>query len=241
LQLVRKTKDNGAVFHLNSNRSIEGILKIRKDIDFNGRVIFENGIGIYDPVTSFTQSSDFKEFDKQELSDYLKMRCFDTCFTDTDKLAEQPEELSDKLNQEKTTVFCEQTRVYTATLYPRRLNKNKKIETANLGRLASILMDHYYRDFDIIENNVYDNILMVPKGAEKGAALREIAEGSKIASFGDEQSDISMFIQSDICGCPANATERTKKEVSKRGGMITTHPYTMGALQFIRYVTEKVR
>jgi hydroxymethylpyrimidine pyrophosphatase-like HAD family hydrolase len=227
----------GASFHLNSNRSLESIIKVRRAVGFDGRIIFENGTGIWDPVEG-TKPSGFRPLDRRQLLMDIEDYGFECMFIDTDRYAEEAVRKRSGCVLPRRIAFCEKTRLYTSSIYPLRLPGNSKADPDDLDGLAAHLSRRYWDSYRITRNDVYMNLLMVPVLAEKGRQMSGSGEGSVVAAFGDEISDISMFRKSDICGCPANAVDDVKKEVVLRGGFIAPSPYTAGVCEFISYVLE---
>lgn len=222
---IRSLQGDGTKIHVNSNRSIASIESIRATLGFNGCVIYENGAGIYNPITKIKDGNGTRLFDKKMLTKVLNNAGFPTYFIDTDQ--EFPR------NIERTVVFCEKTREYSVTAYPR-----KEEEVSGINRIYSVLYDSFGATYDINKNQVYQNIILTLKKINKGCALKYFDGIS--ASFGDEVADISMFNKSDICGCPSNASEEVKKYVQKRGGFLACNPYTLGAREFMNYLEEQL-
>jgi len=237
-RIIGEAKQKGFVLNLNSNRSLEGILKIRDEFNLNGFIIYENGCGVFDPTSGVNESSSLPEINRNMLASHLKNSGFNAVFVNTDQLIKDSNRFLDFLQDGQVSVFCEASRKFSATLYPRKLTASNKVEVDSLDSILSLLSEKYKGEYTLIENYTYGNLSITLKQTEKGSNLDTIAKDMPIASFGDEIADISMFIKSDICGCPSNASEEVKLEVQKRKGYIAKSPYTQGACEFIRYLLD---
>jgi len=233
---IDNIKSKNFVLNLNSNRSLETIMKIRKDLDFNGVVIYENGIGIYNPKTEEKKSYGFTQINKDKIQKIINLNNYNCNFISTDKIIKYPESFAKQLSKE--TIFCEQSREYTMTLYPRKLEEGVVI-AGDLINIKNIMQENFPQ-YECSINYKYNNVLIIPLGAKKGSNLANLILNNNSASFGDEIADISMFEITQYCGCPLNAYEDVKKDVIKRNGMITNQKYTAGAFEFIKRIGELI-
>jgi hydroxymethylpyrimidine pyrophosphatase-like HAD family hydrolase len=228
----------GSRFHINSNRSLDNLLDIYRKFGFNGHIINENGIGVYNPNTLEMLDIGFKEVDKEALADNLSKYEFGNVeFIDTGVLITDPEKFTGHFVDTNRLCFCERTRKYTMTFYPRILENGKvSFELDMLKGMANLLAESY-PDFRIETGVDYGNVLMTPNKSSKGVGLRRIATNGRIFSFGDEIGDISMFDVSDFCGAPFNASDKVKNEVIKLKGYVSNQEFTRGAYDFLNHIT----
>lgn len=236
--IVTNAKNKGLTFNLNSNRSINSILNIRNEFLFNGKIIYENGIGLYDPDKNKKQKTEFKKIDKVNLENFLKLNKYDVIFLDTDIIVKDLDSVKKYSYDNTNFVFCEISREYTMTLYPRDLTSNE-VSIGDVPKLKEII-EQEYKDYKVNDNYFYNNIIMVPRNSNKGSLLKKISKNNIIASFGDEEADISMFKQSQFIGCPSNADEIVKEFVFEQKGFISKEKYTRGAMNYINYLLEKI-
>ncbi|MFH1500618.1 MAG: HAD hydrolase family protein [archaeon] len=233
-KLVRKTRslDGRVKFHLNSNRSLKGIRPIYDQIGFDGLIIFENGLGVYDPTLEKTVIEKGCPIDRERLSEILS-EVGRVSFIDTDQIFLNPDSV---LRQDPVEVYCEKTRVYTMTIYPRIVsNKGLQSTVSILNQVDSLVNGHYKTEYDISRSLDYFSVMLTPKTALKSGPMKEIATDSRIASFGDSAQDILMFKESapGLIGCPSNAHQEALDYVRRNKGFISELQYTAGTLDFI--------
>ncbi|MEK6916634.1 MAG: HAD family hydrolase [Nanoarchaeota archaeon] len=234
--LLERGKEKGMQFSINSNRSVEGMLEIYNTLGFNGVLIGEGGAFFYDPKTSATEFFG-KKFDRDRLFSILSYLTLNLSFVNTDDVIKSPEKFVQGYGQSEITIFLEQSRQYTMTLYPREVaDGTLKYNQTLLDSVASVVQPEF-PEVQIDTSMKYGNLLMTPKGLEKGSLLPRLE--AKIASFGDTEQDISMFVVSDYCGCPANASQGTKQTVAKLRGFVSDKSYTEGAYEFLEVMIDE--
>lgn len=239
LKKILSEAEGELTVHLNSNRSLSSLLKIWETIKTNGLLIYENGLGVYDPQKKELNEDESKAFPKAELLSIFGSHGVGVQFVDTDKLVTNSREFTSS----EPVVFCEKTRKYTATLYPRVNQKGiLQVDEDFILRVRNILESQYGLNYDITSSIGYGNILLTPKGALKSKPMRVIAGKNRIASFGDQVPDILMFRESDsgLIGCPGNAAPEVKRFVQEAGGFVCKKNYTAGCLDFLKYLYRKV-
>jgi len=232
---VIKGFEGGLRVHLNSNRSLKSLIGIWEMIQTEGVLIYENGLGVFDPKTNrFIQDSGGR-FCKVSLSKQLRSMGFKLQVIDTDRLITNPGEFTGN----GAIVFCEQSREYTATLYPRLMVEGvPQINGGLIEQVRDVLHEKYGREYNISTSSLYGNILMTPKSALKGQYMKTVAGDSFIASFGDQIPDILMFKESSpgLIGCPNNSSLEVKKFVREGGGTVSPKNYTSACLDFLKYL-----
>lgn len=222
--------------HLNSNRSLEHVIKIWQQLHFNGLLIYENGQGVYDPLKNILLDCSGKPFDKSRLRKSLEGYADDVFFIQTMKLIKHPELLSSDLSK---VVYCEETREFTATVYPRTIVDGiPSFDVNYYDRIFELLCDVYNSEYDITPEVAYGNIALTPKTSQKSRPFSKLFPGRRIASFGDNTADIAMFRGSSpgLFGCPANASVDVKGFVRENQGYLSANYYTQGALDFLNYL-----
>ena len=226
--------ENDCVFHINSNRSLDSLRKIRGMFGLNGKIISENGICFYDPIRGELRTGRaFSLFKRDKLVRLLAESNGEVLFTDTDKLPKTPEDLGMTSRKEGRVFFCEQGRKYTMTVYPREIRMNSFHCTDDLLNPTAVLLAEFFQEYKVEVGEKYGNILLVPHHADKGALIPQIAGRGIIYAFGDGEADVSMFRRAHVCGAPANASERVKDEVRSLDGRISSRAYTAGVHEFI--------
>jgi hydroxymethylpyrimidine pyrophosphatase-like HAD family hydrolase len=219
----------GARIHINSNRSLDSILKSTKDLNYNGLIIFENGCGIYNPQNKKTENTSFKKINKDLFSQLGEVR-----FMDTD-LLRNPDSFLGEVNDE-IIYFCHKDRIYTMTIYP-RVRKDLKLEVPFLDEIISRLNNILGDDFNYESSNTYGNIILTPKDSSKGAMMSLIIKNPS-ASFGDSIPDISMFEKTNYCGCPLNSQNEVLDYVKERKGFLGSEGYTKDAIKFLQEIKK---
>ncbi|MEI7719229.1 MAG: HAD hydrolase family protein [archaeon] len=240
LSATVKKYENIMRVHINSNRSLPSILNIWNKVGFAGLIVYENGQGVFDPVTNTDLNSSEKRISKRELASKLLSISDEVKFISTDKLIQNPADFS---SQKSKSIFCEESRDYTATVYPRiNLLGVPVIDWEFLNITEKLLEEHYGRDYEVCSSKIYCNVMLTPNHALKSNPMQKIAGNNLIASFGDENPDIKMFEESTpgLIGCPANASKKVQEFVSKKGGLVSKKEYTAGALDFLNYISKKI-
>lgn len=237
---INIAKNKGAIFSINSNRSIESMLKVYNELGLNGVLIGENGVFAYNPFTGEELQTGFPKMNREFLVSALREMFPVVEFINTDTLVKNPATFVDRFKGSPQAAFCEETRRYTMTVYPRMLNDEGTIAYSQdllqkIGSDIAVRMQGYSLEI----GGDYGNILLVPTGSNKGSLLNKIAEGDKIVSFGDGIGDISMFEVSDFCGVPANAKDSVKGAVQALGGIVTTNTFSEGVYEFIEKVIKR--
>jgi len=226
--------------HLNSNRSLQSMLKKWDELRFNGFLVYENGLGIYDPSTREDHSIG-TPIDREHLKRILLKMSDEVSFVSTDELVRTPERFQSDKERE---IYCEESRIFTATVYPRLIvDRVPTPDIMFLDEVRKRLVKEYGDKYDIPEfdGKSYFNILMNPRDALKSNPMRGLAGENRIASFGDNITDIEMFKKSDkgMIGCPANAVDDVKYFVVENNGFVADKEYTQGAIDFLDYLREK--
>lgn len=225
--------------NINSNRSLQNILDICNKLNFNGLLVYENGQGIFDPIRNIDFDSVGIAINRKELIDKLLKISDEVSFISTDELLRNPQGFS---SLKSKVIFCEKTRNFTATIYPRIIQDRVPIINLEfLKETEDFLMKKYGLGYNVRSSNVYGNVILTPHGALKSNPMQKIAKGNLIASFGDEFADTFMFKESTptLIGCPANASDEVKDFVNKNGGLVSNATYTAGVLNFLDYLNEK--
>ena len=137
--------------------------------------------------------------------------------------------------------YCEKSRIFTATVYPRVINQGIPTENDEFtSNVFERLKKVYGEKYNLFFSKKYGNIILTPKNALKSNPMKKIAGENRIASFGDEIPDILMFQESSpkMIGCPANAREEVKRFVRKNNGLVSRKSYTEGVLDFVNYIQK---
>jgi|GEM_PF-2088258 len=224
-------------FNLNSNRSLVSIMNLWSQIKPNGLIVYENGQGIFNPVENIEEPNG-KKFSRENLKKNLRGLCNRISFIPTDDLIKTPEKFESKLSRE---IYCEDTRRFTMTIYPRIISSGIPIEDLDYTLEVLERVGKKYSDsYEVYFSKKYGNIILTPKNALKSQPMKKIADGKEIASFGDEIPDIMMFRESSpgMVGCPANAKKEVKDFVKKTGGFVSEKPFTRGVLEFVEYLAR---
>jgi len=227
--------------HLNSNRSRQSILDIRAKVKFNGLVIYENGQGIFNPITGEDYTlSEVGKFSREDLIKKLRQISEQVSFISTDDLMNFPERFSSSLSR---VMFCEGSRKYTATVYPRVVKNGVPTFDQNyLDEAEEFLSKKFGSIYTVRVTPGYGNVILTPIGALKSSPMRRLARTNRVASFGDDIPDINMFQESSptLMGCPANSVQEVKEFVRKNGGFVAESQYTAGAIEFLDYLNKKI-
>jgi hydroxymethylpyrimidine pyrophosphatase-like HAD family hydrolase len=227
--------------HLNSNRSRRSILDIRAQVGFNGLVIYENGQGIFNPTTGEDYTlSKIGKFSRKDLIRKLGQISEQVSFVSTDDLINFPERFSSSLSR---VIFCEESREYTATVYPRVIKNGVPTFDKNyLDEAKEFLSKSFGNKYIIRSTPGYGNVVLTPIGALKSGPMKRLFGTNRVASFGDDIPDINMFQESSptLIGCPANSVQEVKEFVRKNGGFVAGGQYTTGAIEFLNYLNGKL-
>ena len=238
LRLAAKQISDKARINLNSNRSLPSILKIWERVLFNGLLIYENGIGTYNPITKEGDSFGQSEFDRDSLLSILNGVAEGFDFISTDELVREPKKFVSDI---ASKIYFEETRKFTLTAYPRLFKNNIPfIDPEYITEVKKRFESAFSNSYNIRTSDSYGNIILVPKNAIKSNPMRRISRGSNIASFGDELADTCMFDESSygLCGCPGNSPELVKDFVKRQEGFVSSEDYTNGVIGFLEYLNN---
>lgn len=239
VKLVKLARKRGIKFHINSNRSRESILRVYRQIGFDGLIICENGAEVYNPNKCAIEYV-CSHLNKGKLSKVLEGSESTVKFVDTDLLINSPNSLIKKFKKNDVVYFCERTRKFTMTVHPRVLKCRKLTYNKSLLIKTKEKLDRFCAGYEISIDTAYGNVMMTPKGINKSFKMKMVASSNTIASFGDGESDLPMFESSDICGAPANASEKVKSKVAHLNGFISEKEFTKGAYDFLKKILNSV-
>lgn len=238
--LICDVQQEDASFHLNSNRSLESLLGLHRELGLNGLIISENGSSLYDPQKEDYIDMGFRKIDTLVLSDVLGKDGSPVYFIETDELLRNPDGYETSV--EDIAFFLEKSRKYTMTVYPRRtVEGNISYTQELLDETKQALSAEFGEDYEFEVGPKYGNVLMTPKGAKKGDLIRKISQKGTVVSFGDGASDIEMFKNSDYFGCPNNADKYVKSWVSQNGGLVSSENFTSASYDFIERIRTKMK
>lgn len=238
-KIIQEGKSKGLEFSINSNRSLKSMQEIYEQLGFNGKMICEGGAYIFNPLTNERKSLFDKEIDKSQLMKSLEGLADDIKYGNTNYVLKNPISFAAKYKNEDVVIFLEDTRRYTMTIYPRKISDDTLCFNEEIISNVLKTIREGFRDYEVIPSMIYGNILLTPKGLQKGSCLKKL-QGPR-ASFGDTEQDISMFENSEYSGVPLNAEQKNIDRVKELKGFISTKSYTDGAYDFINQVINDRR
>lgn len=231
---IVEAKEKGFIFNLNSNRSLDSILAIRGVVGFDGVVITESGITSYNTQKNTnTTIESFSEFPWDKIKSDLEVVGYDVILGTDKSLIRNPNKFKDKCSEANESIFFQNKRKYTATLYPLKLD-NDQVVVGDIETVKDVLEENYGGLYDIISGSKYGNLILTPKGSNKGLFLDDNINNN--IAFGDAIVDIDMFKKSHFFGCPANAQEEVKTYVRNNGGYVCKEEFTKGAYEFLDHL-----
>ncbi len=233
-KIIQEGKSKGLIFSINSNRSLESMLSIYQQLEFNWKLIGEGGAYMFDPLMRETKSLFDTEIDRLQLVNSLKDLTNNIWYGDTNNVLINPKSIATKCKNRELTIFLENTRKYTMTIYPRNVSCDTLCFDKELISNVLKTVKKAFKDYEAVPSMKYGNVLLTPKSLQKGSLLGSLP-GPR-ASFGDTQQDISMFENSEYCGAPLNAEQKTIDKVKELRGFISTKTYTSGAYEFIKKI-----
>lgn len=208
IKTIKKLRNNGYIFVLNSNRALQDLAPIAIQFATGGPIIYENGIRYYwqnkdRPILKIKKSS-------ISIIKYLKKYCsennyqFIKCDTVKYRL--------DNHNNKKTVVAFNKYRRYTASIYA---YKNGIPDFGIAREICNYLKMTIACNYSIFVTQTYCNVLVVPRISNKFKAskrLIEIIKPTKVVAIGDELADAKNVENHGDFFAVNNASAEAKKQ-----------------------------
>jgi len=222
--VIKQMNQEGHVFVINSNRSLQDLLPIAEHFGLDGEIIGENGCFIYDQksqvLTVLANNEDIIAINdlKSILANLINENFSDSYFFsgDTSDLQNQIE--LESISEDLENLFIlNQHRKYSISLHVRKI-VNGEIEkdletTRKLHNLISryVAMQRYNLNVDF--TNSYCNVLINPKLNNKSTGFKSMGpkyEDHLKVIIGDDYSDKPLMDNIDYFCVVNNATNEVK-------------------------------
>lgn len=253
---IKKYKQNGWYFHLNSNRSIEDMVPLYKKLSLNGWLVCENGSFGYQPREEKTTN-----IANLELLNLIKV--------EKDKLATRIEKIFIRLkigkikwitadtveifSSEKKINLIQATdcsyilfnncyRKYSASIHVREGLNIKKPISVDLGDKVAEQLRMVYRKeklpFTVVFSHSHGNILINLESVNKRSGVEWIKENflGSLCAIGDEFADYKMIEGLGDFYTVSNAPETTKNVAI----LVSKKKYSAGVLDLINKINYEL-
>jgi HAD superfamily hydrolase (TIGR01484 family) len=222
---IEQMKNEGHVFLINSNRSIEDLKHIAKKFGLEKHIIGENGCFIYSQLTGeekilvedevMIQLSQVKTL----LPQLIKSNFPDAVYkigdtTDINKHLE-----SQDIPEEGKNIFIlNQYRRFSISLHAKKVVdgelRKDLVAVEKISKLVQEFVDRQQFDLTVTYTDSYGNLLVFPRDNDKGKAFNSIAkEYPKFIRvvIGDDYLDKPLMSEVDYFLTVNNATEEVKQ------------------------------
>lgn len=235
--LIKRLSRKGILFALNSNRSLEDVEPIYKKFSLNGPMILENGVYFIDNGKRKILIKDAKSI-RQRITRIVKdftvendLKCEVLC-TDTVRVIK-----SVGLKKNPFVILVNSYRKYTASIHIYRYG----VHDRELAKKLTGYMKRYFRTEELslhVESPAsFGNIVVFPKGADKGKALKEIKKyypGYVFYMIGDDLADLKTLREIKSFFAVGNA----QQEVQKKASYTSSFTYTEGVVDILEYLAK---
>ena len=235
--VIKTFLKKGALFGLNSNRSLEDVKPIYKEFGLNGPVVLENGVYFCRTIDSDKEflilpSRNIQRISREAVESFIsdeKLNC-KFRYTDTVKAIKSKE-----LSKISLGIFLNKYRKYTGSVHIFRNGERDY----KLAKKLSIYLDRYLskNGFDMLveATKSFGNVIFWPKSASKGMALRKLKEyysDYKFIMVGDDLADAETRGMVSHFFAVSNASAKVKESADH----VSKEPYTLGVIEIIEYV-----
>lgn len=235
--LIKRLSHKGVLFALNSNRSLEDVEPIYKKFSLNGPMILENGVYFIDKGKHKMLIRDAKSI-RQRVTKIVKdftvendLKCKVLC-TDTVRIIR-----SAGLKKNPLIILINSYRKYTASIHIYRYGIHDRELAQKLTKYIRKQFLHEKDDFLVESPKSFGNVVVFPKGADKGKALKKIKEyypGYEFYMIGDDLADLKTMREIKSFFAVGNA----QQEVRKKASYISPFTYTEGVVDILEYLAK---
>ena len=227
-ELIQTLAKRGYLFCLNSNRSSQDLLPIAKQFGINGPLIAENGVywlwrGKRHMFGEGTRP--IRPILRAALSAAAQTAGAKVIFADTTHYPWQ------KLSRTKLAWVANRFRDWTGSIHVRHYGHH---DVRGARALARLLNRSLANQYDIRVSPIFTNVLVTPRGCDKGRALaifmRKNFPGSRVIMIGDDAADVTTRRVVDGLYAVANAEPLVKRQAD----YIARLPYTRGVVEILR-------
>lgn len=223
--VIEQMQNEGHVFVINSNRSLDDILPIVKMFDINGKIIGENGCFIYDINKAeekrlvdddiLLQLNEIKRILPQIITQHFPDSYYSV--EDTTAMNKNPDSI--KVNDNFKNIFIENCfRHYSLSVHVREISKGFLSENMKaLHKIVDLLNSYVKRQsLEVVVNysEAFCNLLVYPKNCDKGKAFDSLVEAYtdyKKIIIADDIDDKPLLGQIDKFCVVNNASSEVKE------------------------------
>ncbi|MBI2624626.1 HAD family phosphatase [Candidatus Parcubacteria bacterium] len=226
--LIKTLVKRGYLFCLNSNRSSRDLLPIAKQFGINGPLIAENGVywlwrGKRHLFVEGIRS--IRPILRAALRETAQTTGANVLFADTTHYSWQ------KLSRTKLAWVANKFRDWTGSIHVRHYGHH---DIRGAKALARLLNQSLGNQYDIRVSPIFTNVLVTPRGCDKGRALailmRRHFPGSHVIMIGDDAADATTRRVVDALYAVANAEPQVKRQADS----VARLPYTRGVVEILR-------
>lgn len=232
--VIERLSRKGVLFALNSNRSFEDVEHIYREFSLNGPMILENGVYFIDNgkkrmLAKITKS--IQPYIVKIVEDFVhtnSLKC-EVLFTDTVSIIK-----SKNLKKNPLVILVNSYRKYTASIHIYRYGTHDRILAQKLTRyIKRYFLDKKF-DFHVESPKSFGNVVIFPKGADKGRALGEIKKYYPEYAFymiGDDSADLKTLREINGFFAVGNA----QRDVMKKACYVSPYTHTRGVVDILEH------
>lgn len=228
-KMIKKLSSKQYVFCLNSNRAIEDLRPIAKKFNINGPLVAENGTFsvIKNKQEMLTKAEPIAEKLSRALKEIEQKEDVRVYKIDTVKNGRR------KAYSRNKVLLVNKFRDYTGSIHVRNNGRN---DLKLAKQLVRYFEKYFGNDYAISTSKIFSNVLISPKSADKGKAIKTLKEkyysGSTVVMIGDDSADMPVMNVVDKFFAVGNAEPRVKKHADYEAKL----PYTQGVVEILSYL-----
>lgn len=236
--VIKRLSRKGVLFALNSNRSLEDVESIYRKFVLNGPMILENGVYFIDNGKRemlVKNTRPIRSRITKMVKDFVKendLECKVSC-TDTVRVIK-----SRSIKKVPFIILINSYRKYTASIHIYRYGLHDRELAKKLTRYIKKRFVDEKIDFHVESPKSFGNVIVFPKDADKGRALRKIKTYYPEYTFymiGDDLADLKTLREIKSFFAVGNAQE----DVQKKANYTSSFTYTKGVVDVLKHF-EKV-
>jgi len=236
--IISKCKERGVIFGFNSNRAIEDMIPLYKELGLNGFIIGENGAFVkFDKEEEIiTKMGEDINLLRELLPGYLTKEIKNSKYVLEDTVAFLKNPKIEE-NSPSILMLSNKFRRYSFSIHMKKLvngRLEKDLDLTNQGsKIISKLITEKNLSLKVSTSNTFGNILINPSDCNKGSTLKKIIfekfKDYTTIMIGDDLQDKMVMSVVDFFYAVGNADE----EVKRNADYIAQSNFTQGVEEIL--------